>query len=378
MCDYHLFLANETSTQNVLMSDESYSNNTIGSQEPIIQDFDIKSDPMKETQMAQCTVSSGDIKASAQATFSVKGFCLSRDMEKLKEDLYDIESKLLKEIYHLRVLIERTLPQSQYQRNDYSYNYQNYYQEPRQQHPPTSPYKQSLPPESRSPPRNELPKQSQLVKSFETTTTKSVENPRIFMTQSTLLTTMHTSTTSPTTTTLKLPVINTFLKSLESSKNKIKQKQSSKTTSVPVESKNEYIFYWKLDKFPKEFKQAKKNEIFSHVFNVKGLFLRIRAVLKFYEDESLLMDVEHLANVDSSDSMKFEISDGLVFMEIAEEKLFQFSFVIMDQKAGPSHDLISPTYWNTDSDGFLIQNSLDVLSNYLKNDTLLIKLIITF
>lgn len=31
----------------------------------------------KETQMAQCTVTSGDIKASAQATFSKKleGFC---------------------------------------------------------------------------------------------------------------------------------------------------------------------------------------------------------------------------------------------------------------------------------------------------------------
>jgi hypothetical protein len=35
----------------------------------------------KETQMAQCTVQSGDIKASAQATFSKKleGFCSTRE-----------------------------------------------------------------------------------------------------------------------------------------------------------------------------------------------------------------------------------------------------------------------------------------------------------
>lgn len=37
----------------------------------------------KETQMAQCTVTSGDIKASAQATFSKKleGFCSTGEVE---------------------------------------------------------------------------------------------------------------------------------------------------------------------------------------------------------------------------------------------------------------------------------------------------------
>lgn len=318
--------------------------------------------------MAQCTVSSGDIKASAQATFSVKGFCLTRDMDKLKEHLYDIESRLLKEIYHLRVMIERTLPPGQYARNDYTYNFPSYQPETRQ-YAPNIPYRQPFVPTTRPPPRNNDLIQNQQVKSLNVATT---ENPRNSMTQSVLLTT--TTTTSST----KMPAVNTFLKSLESPKNKSKQKQNRKAAEVPVESKNEYIFYWKLDKFPKEFLHAKKNEVFSHVFNVKGLFLRIRAVLKFDEDESLFLDVEHLANVDNSDTMKFEISDGLVFMEIAEEKLFQFSFVIMDQKVGPKHDLISPTYWNTDSDVYTISDSVHVLSNYLKNDILLIKLIITF
>jgi hypothetical protein len=292
---------------------------------------------------------------------------LSRDIEKLKEQFYDIESRLLREIYQLKVMIERVLPPGQYARNDYAYNSANYEQETRQ-YPPNIPYRQPL----NVAPRNDYLPQNQQVKSFQTTSTIS---PRNSMTQSILLT---STTTTPTTTTIKVPAVNTFLKSLESSKNRSKQKQYSKTPDVPVESKNEYIFYWKLDKFPKEFLHAKKNEIFSHVFNVKGLFLRIRAVLKFDENESLLLDVEHLANVENSDSMKFEISDGLVFMEIAEEKLFQFSFVIMDQKVSPKHDLISPVYWNTDSDGFLIPNSVHVLSNYLKNEILLIKLIITF
>ncbi len=54
--------------------------------------------------------SSGDIKASAQASFSLKGFCLSKDMEQLRETIYDIESRLMNEIFHLRTLIERMLP----------------------------------------------------------------------------------------------------------------------------------------------------------------------------------------------------------------------------------------------------------------------------
>lgn len=310
--------------------------------------------------MAQCTVSSGDIKASAQATFSVKGFCLSRDMEKLKETFFDIESRLLREIYHLRVMIERSLPPGQY-KNDYSYP--NYYQENRHY----TPYQQPSAPQPHVPSKSDFIQNVQQVISTPTT-----ENSKNSIPQSILLTSTTTSTTT------KMPVVNTFLKSLESSKNKAKQKQNSKTTDEPVQSKNEFIFYWKLDKFPKEFLHAKKNEIFSHVFNVKGLFLRIRAVLKLDENESLFLDVEHLANVDNDDSMKFEISDGLVFKEIAEEKLFQFSFIIMDQKINLKHDLISPVYWNTDSDGFLISNSVHVLSNYLKNETLLIKLKITF
>jgi hypothetical protein len=43
----------------------------------IMRSVDKEKDLPKETQMAQCTVTSGDIKASAQATFSKKleGFC---------------------------------------------------------------------------------------------------------------------------------------------------------------------------------------------------------------------------------------------------------------------------------------------------------------
>lgn len=178
------------------------------------------------------------------------------------------------------------------------------------------------------------------------------------------------------------------LKSLDTVKPKLVKKlpvdtttqQPSSTSLKPTKTvppKNEYTYYWKLENFPKVFTHAKKNEVVSHVFNVKGLFLRIRAILFHLENQNLILDIEHLANIENVDKMEIEISDGFVFKEIAEEKLFQYSFAIMDQ-ANPNHDLISPIYWNIDSDNFLVPNSVHMLANYVKNDSLLIKLIITF
>lgn len=154
--------------------------------------------------------------------------------------------------------------------------------------------------------------------------------------------------------------------------------EDSTTKSTPtVPPKNEYTYYWKLENFPKVFRLAKKNEVFSHVFNVKGLFLRIRATQQDVDNQNLVLDIEHLANVENADKMEIEISDGLVFKEIAEEKLFQYSFAIMDQTK-PDHDLISPIFWNTDTDNFLVPGGIHLLTNYVKNESILVKLIIMF
>lgn len=161
--------------------------------------------------------------------------------------------------------------------------------------------------------------------------------------------------------------------------NKILSSTSSneKSKTASLNPKHEYTYYWKLDNFPKGFQNARKQ--FSHVFNVKGLFLRIRAVLSVFESENLLLSIEHLANVENSEKMEIEITDGsLVFKEIAEEKLFQYSFTIIDQTK-PNHDLVSPFYWNTEGDGkYVIPNSINLLSNYMKENSLLIKLFIMF
>lgn len=110
---------------------------------------------------------------------------------------------------------------------------------------------------------------------------------------------------------------------------------------------------------------------------VNGLFLRIRAVLNHLQKENMLLELEHLADIESEKDLNIELDDGLVFKEIATEKLFQFNFMVMDPN-GHGHDLISPLFWNTDSDGaFEIPNSI-LFQNYIKTDSLLVKLIILF
>lgn len=273
-------------------------------------------------------------------------------MVKLKEDLLDLEDRLINELRHLKAIMLNEVPsnyQSSYDRN------RNYFREVPQ-----------------TPPRPVVDRNFH-----------EFSSPKIaHVTQKPEVITTQGSTTTTTSTIAPIVVPQVQLKSLESPRNRIKMTTTEATTTTTTLSpKNEYSFYWKLVNFPKVFMHAKKNEIFSDSFKIKGLTLRIRAHLNFEEKEELTLDTEQLANVDDSEKMEISIGDGLdglVFKEIVDEKLFQFSFEIIDQVNHPNNGFISPLYWNTENEGFLIENSIQMLSSYLKNDSLLIKVTISF
>lgn len=66
-----------------LVLDESTPAHADTTEKPlVVRSVDKEKGLPKETQMAQCTVTSGDIKASAQATFSKKleGFCSTSEL----------------------------------------------------------------------------------------------------------------------------------------------------------------------------------------------------------------------------------------------------------------------------------------------------------
>ena len=311
---------------------------------------------------------------------------LAEDMVDLRENLAALEDRLQYELHTLKLLIQNLMPSNNHQqhRQDYQKNYYNSNQnfndrsfQTQQKHqrpiqpPPTVPRENNV-------------RQDYL----ETSTVKFYRNITSSAKPITSSAKPITSSEKPIASSkteeisIKTPELLTVrknnLKSLETNKRRLvvttQEPETTHKQPVTEPTKSEYTYYWKLDNFPKVFNHAKKNEVYSHVFNVKGLFLRIRAKQDF---ENTLIDIEHLANVENSEKLEVEISDGFVFKEIAEEKLFQYSFAVMDLNR-PQHDLISPVYWNTDTDNFLVPNSLHLLANYVKNDNLLIKLIIKF
>lgn len=292
------------------------------------------------------------------------------DMIDLRENLAAIESRLLDELYYLKLMIQDLLPRNSY----YNQPKQSYYYDNNQRHSFNAPSYRPQPNAAPQPVKNYF-QQIFPENSNDRYDYQERNSDRNGITQKPVQN-FSTKALPP-----KQPEVVMRLKSLETNKSTKTVLSTSPapttTTADPPPAKNEYTYYWKLENFPKIFTHAKKNEVFSHVFNVKGLFLRIRAMLRHLDDQNLILDIEHLANIENVDKMEVEISDGLVFQEIAEEKLFQYSFAILDQSR-PNHDLISPIYWNTETDNFLVPNSIHLLANYIKNEALLIKLIIIF
>jgi hypothetical protein len=299
-------------------------------------------------------------------------------MVDLRETLATLEDRLHYELHNLKIMIQSLMPNSFHQQSRYENHQRDYYDSrdgfrvPDFQSRPS--YNRQIPPPPVGRRENDVKESSY--------NEASSGRSRNFSTKPTKLTTTTEATTTKSFT--KAPEVfnvrRNNLKSLETGKKRSDDAlPDSTTTAKPLDEypKNEFVYYWKLENFPKVFQHAKKNELYSHVFTVKGLFLRISAQLNHYDSDNLLLDIEHLANVDNSEKLEVEISDGLVFKEIAEEKLFQYSFSIMDQNR-PNHDMISPVYWNTENENYLIPDSVHLLANYVKNESLLIKLIITF
>lgn len=82
MCRFLMFYFISPHTASVDSSDSAkITTETPKSPLLVVKSIDKANGLPKETQMAQCTVTSGDIKASAQATFSKKleGFCSTRE-----------------------------------------------------------------------------------------------------------------------------------------------------------------------------------------------------------------------------------------------------------------------------------------------------------
>lgn len=135
-----------------------------------------------------------------------------------------------------------------------------------------------------------------------------------------------------------------------------------------------FTYFWKIDNYTDK-QTSNKTEIISAVFVISGFNLRVKASLNHLSRDYLYIRLEEvsedqLAKTNSS----IILETGNLFKEIETVKQFRHKIVILDQSPDKD-DLISQEFADTAS-GFMIPNSVILSSSYLKENCVLIKIII--
>ncbi|XP_037033425.1 uncharacterized protein LOC119072343 [Bradysia coprophila] len=348
-----------------------------------------------ETQNAQCTIKAGNIEASAQASVSkrLEGICGTNQM---KMSFEIIEARLMHEINQLKAMIYTLLSNQplNYQPNTFSYA-PPYYQPAFQQSTyPTNANsyedttKQTT---SYSTQTNIPPLQHPTTASNPFKLTKRTDKP-------------DTEKKTSTTTTESQNEVNTQMPDARSSKVSSVTEKILEFKPVQTKSLNRFrskynkpgprdfevhkfnntllsggeirifTYYWRFENFTSKLK-SNASFIYSPIFSISGLNLRVKATLNHLNRDYLYLQLESVPHTFADDiSSNIILETGDMFKEIETKKFFRHKIVIMDQGT-PTSDLISQEFLNTKS-GFPVPNSAIKSAPYAKDDNILIKVVV--
>uniref|UniRef100_A0A1A9ZU30 MATH domain-containing protein n=1 Tax=Glossina pallidipes TaxID=7398 RepID=A0A1A9ZU30_GLOPL len=135
-----------------------------------------------------------------------------------------------------------------------------------------------------------------------------------------------------------------------------------------------FTYHWKIEMFTKRLDNQNGAIMDSPTFTVGGRALCIRAHFHhLHRDFLYLQLIEAKSALPSTSSITLDM--GNIFKEIANENNFNFKhrISVLDQNHQGSKDLVSQEYSNLEA-GFLIPNTALLESPYLKHDTLLIQI----
>lgn len=167
-----------------------------------------------------------------------------------------------------------------------------------------------------------------------------------------------------------------------------------------------FTYYWRIENFTESLRRN-LSEIFSPVFSISGLHLRVKATLNHLNRDYLYLQVESVPLELIDDMSNIVLETGDLFKEIETKKLFRHKIAILDQvscdtwffkhrtrdslkkqcnvtakmivfsvsQRAPTSDLISQEFFNTNS-GFPVPNSAVSSEPFCKNDSVLIKIVI--
>lgn len=109
-----------------------------------------------------------------------------------------------------------------------------------------------------------------------------------------------------------------------------------------------------------------------------GLHLRIRVQMNYLNRDMIFMKLESVPHdvVLREKSPNIILKRGDMFKEIETQKVFRHKIIILDQDNTSSQaDMISQEFLNTNA-GFMLPTTALTSSSYVKDDAILIKVII--
>ncbi|XP_059607566.1 uncharacterized protein LOC132255509 [Phlebotomus argentipes] len=306
-----------------------------------------------ETQTAQCTITSGDVKASAQASLTTKleGICESNS---LYTAFAYLESKLMQEIYNIRLVL------SQIQNPHYNLMQHNQFLHPPVNMAPTIYHNiQKIVDQAREQASAEVTSPSI------SSTPPEIPNeiPEITTKQSVFFTTMAPVTGKP-----------LLLKSLPSKFSSARESEIHKFNNTILSGQETQIFtyYWRIDHYKEKLKRN-ESQVESPAFVISGQNLHVKAELNHLKRDYLYLQLEQSPR-EVAGNGSIILETGSIFKEIETKKFFRHKIAILDHTSAKS-DLISQEFLSINS-GFPIPNSAILSSSYCRNDVVLIKILI--
>ncbi|KAM7346599.1 uncharacterized protein ACRADG_006465 isoform 2-T2 [Cochliomyia hominivorax] len=155
----------------------------------------------------------------------------------------------------------------------------------------------------------------------------------------------------------------------------IREQEVNKYNNTLVTNKDVkvYTYYWRMENFTQNIKNGNSLSMESPIFSIRGKAFKIKAFFQHLHRDFLYLQLEDYSSkplLSLGNSIILET--GGMFKEINSDT-FKYKMSILDQNKKRSSDLVSQEFDNYDS-GFLIPNSALIDTPFIKDDALLIQL----
>lgn len=136
-----------------------------------------------------------------------------------------------------------------------------------------------------------------------------------------------------------------------------------------------FKYFWKIERFTERL-QSNVSVLTSPVFVISGLNLRIKATLNHEGKDIMYLQVEQLSPMDVELQKRPNVilQEGTLYDAVETKKFLRHKIILMNQGV-PFSDLDSQEFWNTNT-GFIIPFRALLTNSYLKQDKILVEVVI--